>query len=678
MQSELKSLSKIFSETIFRIPDYQRGYAWNEKQLKEFWNDIEQLPDGKGHYTGVLTLEPTEKEQYSKWEDDQWIIESKSYTPLYVVDGQQRLTTSIILISCIIETIPNDTLINFDEKKDISKKYISDSKDKGVSYSYIFGYEKDNPSYEFLKQKIFGHTSNNHSTPEDTSYTKNLIFAKDFFSNKLKTLTLSEIETIFTKLTQKFLFNIFYIEKELDVFVTFETMNNRGKPLSHLELLKNRLIYLSTKFDDDNIEKSQLRKSINETWKTVYHYLGRIQNSKFDDDSFLKAHFIFHYGKQIREEESVDERKNFAIYRMMREDGDYKQYLLDKIFNPKRLSTTPSSPSSQNSKVCKYDKKIELSEVHEYIKSIKSLIEIYYKVAAPQYSDFDSATKEVLHQIDRIGSFGFFILTLVLLRNKSKKTVENLKLIERAAFLSQIRRYHFSELDHFNLTIDKESGAKSIDDIVIYIKKMIDRFSESKEIKDALRNIGKSNGYYDWAALKYFMYEYEQHLLKSTKSSRQILDWEFDNFEEYSTDYRTVEHICPQKATHPYWKEKLEKYSTSERQKIRNSIGNLLPVSQPKNSSLGNKSFDDKKGTATNQVGYFYGCLSEVQVAQSPDWGPKEILARGIVLLSFLEKRWDIPLGDIAEKIDILGLNFILEREKLSISEFQSLHLFDR
>lgn len=503
-----------------------------------------------------------------------------------------------------------------------------------------------------------------------------MFFAKEFFKNKLSQLTVPEIESVFTKLTHKFLFNIFYIEKELDVFVTFETMNNRGKPLSHLELLKNRLIYLSTKFDDDNTEKLLLRKSINETWKTVYHYLGRIQNKKFDDDSFLKLHFIFHYGAKIREDEQIQERKHFAIYKMLREDGDYKNFLLDIIFSPKRLSAIPGSNPNNTLKTSTYDKKIELSELHDYIKSIKSLTEIYYKAAAPQHSDFQSPIKEVLHQIDRIGSFGFFTLTVLLLRNKNEKTIEYLKLIERAAFLSQIRRYHFSDLDHFNLTIDKESGSKSIEDIIIYIKKMIDRFSESKEIKDALRNIGKNNGYYDWAALKYFMYEYEQSLLKSSKSSRKILDWEFDNFEEYSTDYKTVEHICPQKATHPYWKEKLEKYSTSERQKIRNSIGNLLPVSQPKNASLGNKSFEDKKGTTVNKVGYAYGCLSEIQVAQSPDWGPKEILARGIMLLSFLEKRWDIPLGDTVEKIDILGLNFILEREKLTAAEFESLNLF--
>ena len=34
---ELMSMSKIFTEKIFRIPDYQRGYAWTEKEIKDFW-----------------------------------------------------------------------------------------------------------------------------------------------------------------------------------------------------------------------------------------------------------------------------------------------------------------------------------------------------------------------------------------------------------------------------------------------------------------------------------------------------------------------------------------------------------------------------------------------------------------------------------------------------------------
>ena len=52
---EPKSLDSLFKEKIFRIPDYQRGYAWQREQLKDFWEDLVNLPEGRFHYTGVLT-----------------------------------------------------------------------------------------------------------------------------------------------------------------------------------------------------------------------------------------------------------------------------------------------------------------------------------------------------------------------------------------------------------------------------------------------------------------------------------------------------------------------------------------------------------------------------------------------------------------------------------------------
>ena len=58
MNDQLLSLQRIFTDRLFRIPDYQRGYAWGEKEVREFWNDLERLPIGKNHYVGVLTLEP--------------------------------------------------------------------------------------------------------------------------------------------------------------------------------------------------------------------------------------------------------------------------------------------------------------------------------------------------------------------------------------------------------------------------------------------------------------------------------------------------------------------------------------------------------------------------------------------------------------------------------------------
>ena len=192
MKNELYSISKIFTERLLRIPDYQRGYAWTERQLKDYWIDIDQLEVGNNHYFGVLTLETVDKKKYNKWDDDLWIIESKSYEPNYVVDGQQRLTTTIILIQAIIESLDENKKLNYTSAEDIRKKFIFESKDNGISRSYIFGYEVDNPSYEFLKQSIFNEISENQGIIQETIYTHNLIKAKNFFQEKLKNLTFEQ------------------------------------------------------------------------------------------------------------------------------------------------------------------------------------------------------------------------------------------------------------------------------------------------------------------------------------------------------------------------------------------------------------------------------------------------------------------------------------------------------
>ena len=56
MDDKLVSLEKLFNQSLFRIPDYQRGYSWGETQLEEFWDDIMNMPEGNDHYTGMLSL----------------------------------------------------------------------------------------------------------------------------------------------------------------------------------------------------------------------------------------------------------------------------------------------------------------------------------------------------------------------------------------------------------------------------------------------------------------------------------------------------------------------------------------------------------------------------------------------------------------------------------------------
>lgn len=648
MQSELKSLSKIFSETLLRIPDYQRGYAWGPKQLKDFWNDVEQLSDGKSHYTGVLTLQPAD--DHAKWVGDTWIITSKKYTPLYVVDGQQRLTTAVLLLQAILDRIDEQQTLNYTSKSEILKKYVFESKDGGISRSYIFGYDKDNPSDEFLKTKIFGAPSDNHTVIEETIYTRNLADAKAFFSERLGLLNHMQLESVFTKVTQNLLFNIFYIEPELDVFVTFETMNNRGKLLSHLELLKNRLIYLSTKFKIEASEREALRRAVNESWKSVYHRLGKIESNRFDDDTFLNTHFFCYFGAApLKYIDSDGDEQTHTWKYASRDDEFFKDFLLDQHFTAKRIDLPSKSAS------------LTASQVYDYARSIRSVAESFQIVAEPDTESLGSDERTVLKQLNRISSHRLFLLTVVVYRTvKSKdRRLHLLREMERLGFVSKLRSHLFHDLHVDELASDLLGKRITPEDLSVKIRSAVDNAIGSSDFREAIRWLGKS-GYYTWGAIRYFMYEYEQHLRVRSKTSRQLLDWrEDDDREEYDVDHRTVEHIYPQRAGHGYWKERFNALKVQERNVLKNSLGNLLPVSHPKNASLSNGSFPEKLGDASRQVGYRYGCLSEIQVSMEPEWTPTSILRRGLYLLEFMEKRWSIKLGNAEEKMDLLGLRFL-------------------
>ena len=109
--SKLQSLSEIFNNKIFRIPDFQRGYSWEERQLDDFWEDIQNLSSDKIHYIGLLTVEPIKScdiQNVEKWKDDLWLLK-KGMSAYYVIDGQQRLTTLIILRNIQVDVVA-DTL----------------------------------------------------------------------------------------------------------------------------------------------------------------------------------------------------------------------------------------------------------------------------------------------------------------------------------------------------------------------------------------------------------------------------------------------------------------------------------------------------------------------------------------------------------------------------------------
>lgn len=395
MKTELYTVSRIFTESLHRIPDYQRGYSWELNHLRDFWLDVEQLTETDKHYTGVLTLEEVPGNEWGKWEDDLWIIRSRRYKPFYVVDGQQRLTTVIILIQSILDTTKS-TQLNFTPVADIRRKYIFDSKPEDLARSYIFGYDKDNPSYEFLKKRIFNEDSDVHLPEEATIYTKNLLAAKKFFNENLTKLTEPDIEVLFTKITQQLVFNVYEISSDIDVFVAFETMNNRGKALSTLELLKNRLIYLSTKLPAPEGEGREaiLRRAVNDSWKSAYHYLGKNDERPLNDDEFLRTQLSYFYlTKLIKWPDRLNDEYDIVIRRYVNTMEDFGRYLLNDLFAPKRVGK--NSPKRGDLPP------LTREFIFEFANNVKSSVELYFKLSTPSESEFSDDEKVQLERIGR-------------------------------------------------------------------------------------------------------------------------------------------------------------------------------------------------------------------------------------------------------------------------------------
>ena len=695
MSNELLSLSTIFQERLFRIPDYQRGYAWQRSQLEDFWEDLYNLGSNRNHYTGMISLKAINPNTFEKIGNDRWLL-GKNYSFYHVIDGQQRLTTIIILINEIIVFVRNlednkgksdsEIYIGYESLESIIKKYIYQQlPPRNLVTSFIFGYENDNSSDVFFRNRIL--EVSNIGDVVDTYYTRNLEYAKKFFKDSISLLfeeeKMSGIVNIYTKLTQRMKFNLYEISDDFDVFVTFETMNNRGKKLTNLELLKNRLIYIVSAYDDKTLkaeEKIALREQIDDAWTKIYAQMGRNSSSALPDDEYLRAHWIIYF-----------------TYTRKRGD-DYIEYLLNKFsaknVYEKRTIMAAEESFEENVSILSdyYDEiegdddppsdtaqlavKLDPDEISNYVDSLRTLSEYWYDSFFPYENENLTEDEKIwIERLTRIGINYFRPLVVVALYKKTSadETVALFKAIERFIFaffkLASYRAYYQNptynrkarEIYHGTATIKEvtEKLNKAVDDN----QQVILNFFVT-DIKNKFDG-GNKEGYYSWAALKYFMYEYE-FSLGSARGIKKI-DWKM--FSKSEKDKVSIEHILPQDHSNDYWISKFSEYinNESEMAVLKGSLGNLLPLAQSINSSLQNDSFDEKKTpTKPGRTGYSTGSYSELEVAQKDEWNAECIHERTIKLLSFMETRWGIGLTE-QQKLDLSYDSFISEKKESSL-----------
>jgi hypothetical protein len=632
MPSTLKSLSELFNRRIYRIPDYQRGYSWmvedgEDHQLKDFWDDLIRLGDERAHYTGQITLEAVPKEKWNRWgEEERWLL-SDGWKAFYVVDGQQRLTTSIILLKAALDRLKGNKQLGAESRDELLGRYLF--RRQGLLTCPIFGYEKDNPSHEFFRSRILGIASN-RGTETETKYTSNLQGAYDFFRDRFAELKPKEVQSVFQKLTNRLRFNEYELEDDFDVFVAFETMNNRGKQLSKLELLKNRLIYLSTLLPVEEAQQRQLRLNITDAWKTIYEYLGKDRESPLDDDQFLRAHWILFY---------VYSREGA---------GEFHNFLLNEQF------TTRSMEAGT----------VDLESLQAYVTSLQRAVKWWWAIHFPtKAADLPPVVRKSIERLERLGYGAFEPLLLAsLLRDPAKEEIA--ALVEQAErFVFVAARLSATRGDTGNSHFYRMAGevyrevktvAEAVESVRWWVGNHFNLERATVEMEDRFTKEG-GQGFYSWRELRFFLFEYEQHLKGQAHSNTSKLNW--DDLVASKQDHVTVEHIYPQSPIEGEWPE-FDKLESDQQHRLRHSLGNLLALSRPKNSELSNHGFKRKKRGHKGR-GYANGSFSEGEIAGETKWTPQHIVKRGLDMLGFLEERWSVSLGDRSMKLRLLGLEFI-------------------
>ncbi|WP_187850040.1 DUF262 domain-containing protein [Helicobacter pylori] len=588
---ELLNLDGVIEKGVFEIPSYQRGYAWQKEQLEDFWNDLEHVSKlgDKFHYMHSLILRELENE----FEDSAFEI----------IDGQQRLATSLILLGILAKITQNKdpkySLINLEPI--LSYKYYGLSE----AFRAIMEEEKDLKAFK------------------TSFYAKNLIEAYEFFQEKISDTPMETLEKMFDAFIKKMLFSVVELnDNRIDPFSSFETINNRGKDLSTLELLKNRLHFVVHKIcDEEDLEN--LQQEINDTYTRIYHDLRQFEDAHLE--SFLKHFVEYYYG----------------------EKRDFKKRLLEMEFNAHKRYTH-NTPFSDE-----YDK---IDELLFYL-SYSSKVWYFLHTLDDEELRIEITPKtrillEKMRRLNALSDNAFLPLLLSLLTiqlvgkgaNKQPYTAKELEdlleYLERFGFLIYgVAGKNTAKNEWIGLAFEAFQAYRygeeniAIKDLPTLEKSFFNRQGNSalELLEENIHSKKNTEKWYQWGkALNYLLYEYELYHNPETTLN-------------FDSSIESIEHILPQKPDQGY---SAKEKSWAKNPHIVHALGNLLLISKNANSSLSNKPFEEKRKQ------YLKGSYSEKEVAKNASFGVVQIKERSEKLLDFLIARYRIAelVGESAIK----------------------------
>lgn len=607
--ASLLALEEICSNKTFVVPEFQRGYAWQEEHWKSLWDDARNVEfQNRGqHYGGAIMI--------SAVDDDQQHVD--------LIDGQQRLTSIALMLSALGA---GAFQIEFKNNEPLQTYY----------------------NYYALKQAHLAPSLAQHKS----YYARNLARAANYFEGRALEITEEERGVLVNVLLKRFKFFVLVIHSEFDVHVAFETINNRGKPLSTLEKLKNRLIYLSSNAKDGVAGRAAMDE-VHRCWKSVYASLGA-GKALLDDDEFLRVHSLGWFkherkaewlSSQLFEEEFSAHGdvspEDITIYVRSLEQAAACWYCINE---PVDLPTTVAKQLTSLQKTASASSKPLLLWA-----LIRLVSEDQKLIAAP------SAKTAWSKPLERLISEAERFAVLVVLANNRLSNVGQSDINRSAYALAHPGEPLQKNLS--NLVIPSTSqGAVVL--ACEHLASIVDNWDGNSEeyldkrfpwqgyfsretvqtvIADRLR---AGSGFYNWQFGRLVIYLWEDYL-RGERGKPEKKPWDRFAWDE------SIEHIYPQNPHHK-WSDSITldgRNSKAMKDAVTNSIGNLLLLSRSRNSTLSNDPYRSFEGITGKKERYESGSYSEMQVAKfCKDWTVVQIAARGIAMMQCAQTTWNFEV----------------------------------
>lgn len=280
MENGQKTLNDLFDgKKIFKIPEYQRSYAWDEKQLCDFLDDFKNQKINKDYFFGTILFQEVGKRG--------------PYDIIEIVDGQQRITTLIIFLNVLLSMY---TECDNDTKEIYLETYIK--------YKQAYKLEVLLDDNEFFTTYIL----ENNTVPNNiisTPSQKKLYAAKKYFSDRLSSeFNQEQLAELLLKI-EKTKVLTYSVQDKSESTLIFETTNDRGKQLTNLEKTKSFMMY-KTYISSD--EPETLLSNIQTRFSDIYKTYSNIE-SLIDENSILQYNFIAYEEWKV-----TQQRKEYQIY----------------------------------------------------------------------------------------------------------------------------------------------------------------------------------------------------------------------------------------------------------------------------------------------------------------------------------------------------------------------------